>query len=145
MLYKTKDEYRELFVNNYLYEKMSKDLFGDIERGIENSNERINFYLNKMNSDKNSDMEDINISGASVFDKFKKQYEVFQNEEYFLDNTFLVCDLLPFIDDMFSETSLAYENLVTNRLSLDEVNTSVDAFFDFIDDYIYSRRRLTLC
>ena len=127
MLYKTKDEYRELFVNNYLYEKMSKDLFGDIERGIENSNERINFYLNKMNSDKNSDMEDINISGASVFDKFKKQYEVFQNEEYFLDNTFLVCDLLPFIDDMFSETSLAYENLVTNRLSLDEVNTSVDA------------------
>ena len=145
MLYKTKDEYRELFVNNYLYEKISKDLFGDIERGIENSNERINFYLNKMNSDKNSDMEDINISGASVFDKFKKQYEVFQNEEYFLDNTFLVCDLLPFIDDMFSETSLAYENLVTNRLSLDEVNTSVDAFFDFIDDYIYSRRRLTLC
>ena len=145
MLYKTKDEYRELFVNNYLYEKMSKDLFGDIERGIENSNERINFYLNKMNSDKNSDMEDINISGASVFDKFKKQYEVFQNEEYFLDNTFLVCDLLPFIDDMFSETSLDYENLVTNRLSLDEVNTSVDAFFDFIDDYIYSRRRLTLC
>lgn len=145
MLYKTKDEYRELFVNNYLYEKMSKDLFGDIERGIENSNERINFYLNKMNSDKNSDMEDINISGASVFDNFKKQYEVFQNEEYFLDNTFLVCDLLPFIDDMFSETSLAYENLVTNRLSLDEVNTSVDAFFDFIDDYIYSRRRLTLC
>ena len=142
MLYKTKDEYRELFVNNYLYEKMSKDLFGDIERGIENSNERINF---KMNSDKNSVMEDINISGASVFDKFKKQYEVFQNEEYFLDNTFLVCDLLPFIDDMFSETSLAYENLVTNRLSLDEVNTSVDAFFDFIDDYIYSRRRLTLC
>ena len=128
MLYKTKDEYRELFVNNYLYEKMSKDLFGDIERGIENSNERINFYLNKMNSDKNSDMEDINISGASVFDKFKKQYEVFQNEEYFLDNTFLVCDLLPFIDDMFSETSLDYENLVTNRLSLDEVNTSVDAF-----------------
>ncbi len=145
MLYKTKDEYRELFVNNYLYEKISKDLFGDIERGIENSNERINFYLNKMNSDKNSVMEDINISGASVFDKFKKQYEVFQNEEYFLDNTFLVCDLLPFIDDMFSETSLAYENLVTNRLSLDEVNTSVDAFFDFIDDYIYSRRRLTLC
>lgn len=145
MLYKTKDEYRELFVNNYLYEKMSKDLFGDIERGIENSNERINFYLNKMNSDKNSVMEDINISGASVFDKFKKQYEVFQNEEYFLDNTFLVCDLLPFIDDIFSETSLAYENLVTNRLSLDEVNTSVDAFFDFIDDYIYSRRRLTLC
>ncbi len=143
MLYKTKDEYRELFVNNYLYEKISKDLFGDIERGIENSNERIN--LNKMNSDKNSVMEDINISGASVFDKFKKQYEVFQNEEYFLDNTFLVCDLLPFIDDMFSETSLAYENLVTNRLSLDEVNTSVDAFFDFIDDYIYSRRRLTLC
>lgn len=120
-------------------------MFGDIERGIENSNERINFYLNKMNSDKNSVMEDINISGASVFDKFKKQYEVFQNEEYFLDNTFLVCDLLPFIDDMFSETSLAYENLVTNRLSLDEVNTSVDAFFDFIDDYIYSRRRLTLC
>lgn len=145
MLYKTKDEYRELFVNNYLYEKISKDLFGDIERGIENSNERINFYLNKMNSDKNSVMEDINISGASVFDKFKKQYEVFQNEEYFLDNTFLVCDLLPFIDDIFSETSLAYENLVTNRLSLDEVNTSVDAFFDFIDDYIYSRRRLTLC
>lgn len=145
MLYKTKDEYWELFVNNYLYEKISKDLFGDIERGIENSNERINFYLNKMNSDKNSVMEDINISGASVFDKFKKQYEVFQNEEYFLDNTFLVCDLLPFIDDMFSETSLAYENLVTNRLSLDEVNTSVDAFFDFIDDYIYSRRRLTLC
>ena len=143
MLYKTKDEYRELFVNNYLYEKISKDLFGDIERGIENSNERIN--LNKMNSDKNSVMEDINISGASVFDKFKKQYEVFQNEEYFLDNTFLVCDLLPFIDDIFSETSLAYENLVTNRLSLDEVNTSVDAFFDFIDDYIYSRRRLTLC
>ena len=143
MLYKTKDEYRELFVNNYLYEKISKDLFGDIERGIENSNERIN--LNKMNSDKNSVMEDINISGASVFDKFKKQYEVFQNEEYFLDNTFLVCDLLPFIDDMFSETSLAYENLVTNRLSLDEVNTSIDAFFDFIDDYIYSRRRLTLC
>lgn len=145
MLYKTKDEYRELFVNNYLYEKISKDLFGDIERGIENSNERINFYLNKMNSDKNSVMEDINISGASVFDKFKKQYEVFQNEEYFLDNTFLVCDLLPFIDDIFSETSLAYENLVTNRLSLDEVNTSLDAFFDFIDDYIYSRRRLTLC
>ena len=145
MLYKTKDEYRELFVNNYLYEKISKDLFGDIERGIENSNERINFYLTKMNSDKNSVMEDINISGASVFDKFKKQYEVFQNEEYFLDNTFLVCDLLPFIDDMFSETSLAYENLLTNRLSLDEVNTSVDAFFDFIDDYIYSRRRLTLC
>ena len=145
MLYKTKDENRELFVNNYLYEKISKDLFGDIERGIENSNERINFYLNKMNSDKNSVMEDINISGASVFDKFKKQYEVFQNEEYFLDNTFLVCDLLPFIDDIFSETSLAYENLVTNRLSLDEVNTSLDAFFDFIDDYIYSRRRLTLC
>ncbi len=83
MLYKTKDEYRELFVNNYLYEKMSKDLFGDIERGIENSNERINFYLNKMNSDKNSDMEDINISGASVFDKFKNSMKCFRTRNIF--------------------------------------------------------------
>lgn len=124
MLYKTKDEYRELFVNNYLYEKVSTDLFKDIERGILNSNERIHFYLNN-----NSNREDINISGASVFEKFKKQYEEFQNEGYFLDNTFLVCDLLPFIDDMFLETSLAYEDLAVGRLSLDEVHTSVDSFF----------------